>query len=202
MSLEGIQDVAAYWEARYANGQTGWDLGSPSPAFMVCFSAIANKEISVLIPGCGNAHEAAWLMESGFSSVTVLDFAPRAIQSLRERFHAVEGKQLTIAQADFFEWEGQYDLIFEQTFFCALHPDKRQAYVRQMHSLLRSNGRLVGLLFNRSFDESPPYGGTIDEYKALFEPYFNKLHLQPTLLSAQPRQGTELWMEWQKKPLS
>jgi SAM-dependent methyltransferase len=202
MSLEGVQDVAAYWDARYVNGETGWDLGSPSPAFMDFFSSISNKEMAVLIPGCGNAHEAAWLMESGFAQVTVLDIAPSAIHSLRARFHAVEGKQLTIVQADFFEWEGQYDLIFEQTFFCALHPDKRPAYVRQMHKLLRPNGLLIGLLFNRSFDASPPYGGSIDEYQALFEPYFNKVQLLPTSMSVQPRQGTELWMEWQKKPLS
>lgn len=202
MSLEGIRDVAAYWNARYANGQTGWDLGSPSPAFIDYFSAVSNKQIAVLIPGCGNAHEAAWLMEHGFSQVTVLDIAPRAIQDLRERFHAVEGKQLTIAQADFFNWEGQYDLIFEQTFFCALHPDKRAAYVRHMHTLLRPNGMLIGLLFNRPFDESPPYGGSIEDYQLLFEPYFDKQQLHTTTLSVQPRLGHELWMEWRKKAVS
>ncbi|MFM7709452.1 MAG: methyltransferase domain-containing protein [Ferruginibacter sp.] len=199
MSLEGIQDVAAYWNARYAMGQTGWDLGSVSPAFIHYFSAMSNKEMAILIPGCGNSHEAAWLIACGFSQVTVLDIAPHAIQALRERFHAVDGKQLTIVQADFFEWDGQYDLIFEQTFFCAIHPDKRAAYVRQMHKLLRPNGQLVGLLFNRTFDASPPYGGSIDEYQVLFEPYFNPLHVQPTSLSVEPRQGTECWMEGRKK---
>ena len=65
-----------YWEIRWQNGQTGWDIGTTSPALVDYCSRIAREQravIRVLIPGCGNGHEAVWLAENGFENVTMLD---------------------------------------------------------------------------------------------------------------------------------
>ena len=72
----------------------------------------------------------------------------------------------------FFEHKGNYDLIIEQTFFCALPPTMRQKYVWKMHQLLRDSGKIVGLLFNKIFESGPPFGGSKAEYVSLFKDAF------------------------------
>jgi cyclopropane fatty-acyl-phospholipid synthase-like methyltransferase len=76
---------------------------------------------------------------------------------LQEKFK--NNSSIKIILGDFFDHQEKYDIIVEQTFFCALPPTMRQHYVSKMHSLLKSNGLLIGLLFNRSFEKSPPFGG-------------------------------------------
>ncbi len=66
---------------------------------------------------------------------------------------------------DFFELQTKFDLILEQTFFCALNPILRPKYVQKMSELLNAKGKLVGLLFNVPLNEGhPPFGGDKKEY--------------------------------------
>jgi hypothetical protein len=96
---------------------------------------------------------------------------------------------------DFFEHQGQYDLIFEQTFFCALPPTMRENYVRKMHQLLSVNGKLVGLLFNKTFETGPPFGGSQSEYNQLFKNNFEFLQMDLCYNSIKPRANSELFIE-------
>ena len=180
-----------YWENRWQQGQTNWDLGEASPPLKAYLAGVADRDLAILIPGCGNAYEATYLVERGFTNVTLLDIAPTAVARLQEQF----GDRVQVQEADFFAWTGAYDLILEQTFFCALVPSQRPAYVRQMHRLLKPGGRLVGVLFDREFSiEGPPFGGSRAEYEALFIPWFTLEVLAPCYNSARPRQGTELFI--------
>ena len=65
----------SYWESRYQKGETGWDIGEISTPLMEFFNSIDNKNLKILIPGCGNAYEAAYLHSNGFKNVFLLDFA-------------------------------------------------------------------------------------------------------------------------------
>ena len=66
----------------------------------------------------------------------------------------------------FFDVDGTFDLIIEQTFFCAISKKLRPVYAKKVHSLLSKNGKLVGLLFNAPmYEDHPPFGGTKDEHK-------------------------------------
>jgi thiopurine S-methyltransferase len=105
-----------------------------------------------------------------------------------------------LIHADFFEHEGQYDLILEHTFFCALDPAYRQRYVSQMAALLKPGGKLVGLLFDFPLTEKgPPFGGSDDEYLALFREYLLPLrHLARCQNSVPDRAGKELFFIAQK----
>jgi SAM-dependent methyltransferase len=184
-----------YWNDQYAANATGWDLGAVSPPIAQYIDSIADKSISILIPGCGNAHEAAYLIEKGFTNVTVIDIAPLAVESLKTKFRE---SSINIILGDFFLHEGNYDLIIEQTFFCALPPSHRRRYVYKMHSLLNNNGVLAGLLFNRSFEISPPFGGNKEEYDDLFAKSFHFEHFDVCNTSIAPRKNTELWMKFRK----
>ncbi len=88
----------------------------------------------------------------------------------------------------------------EQTFFCAIDPKLRAAYAAKCAELLAPGGRLVGVLFNTTFSKpGPPFGGTIEEYHAYFEPYFRFIHFEEAFNSIAPRQGRELFINLQKK---
>ena len=180
----------AYWNQRYEQKQTGWDIGYASTPLIQFAESIREKNIKILIPGCGNAYEGGRLYEWGFQDITLLDIAPALTKVLEERFANLSIRVLT---GDFFEQQGQYDLILEQTFFCALDPVLRSAYVQKMHELLRPGGMLVGVLFNRDFEGGPPFGGSENEYRTLLEPYFEISKMEQCYNSIPPRAGTELF---------
>ena len=109
---------------------------------------------------------------------------------IRDRF---KGEPITIITGDFFEHKGQYDLILEQTFFCAIDPALRSCYVTKMHELLKPSGKLVGVLFNRSFDGGPPFGGSKEEYEQLFSKHLHIKKMELCYNSILPRQGAEIF---------
>jgi SAM-dependent methyltransferase len=166
---------ASYWESQYEAKTTGWDLGKVSPPIQIYVDTVADKNCSILIPGCGNSYEAEYLVKQGFTNITVVDIAPTPVAVLKEKFK--NNPNIQIILGDFFEHQGKYDLIIEQTFFCALPPFMRQKYVWKMHQLLADNGILAGLLFNRTFESGPPFGGSKEEYEMLFKDAFDFLKM-------------------------
>lgn len=189
---------ADFWNSRYLAGQTGWDLGTPSPPLVAYIDQLARKDLAILIPGCGNAHEAAYLLQQGFTNVTVVDLAPALTAAVEKQLADYSGKSLRIITGNFFDLTGQYDLVLEQTFFCALEPSLREAYVKQMQALLKPGGRLVGVLFDRDFDGGPPFGGNAAEYRQLFEKAFVLHTLSPCYNSIPPRAGSEVFIHFER----
>jgi SAM-dependent methyltransferase len=185
---------ATYWNDRYQQHQTGWDVGHVSTPLKKYIDQLTNKDIAILIPGCGNSYEAEYLLQQGFNNITLIDISPLLTQQLAEKFSTYVGNRLNIITGDFFALEGQYDLILEQTFFCALEPSLRGAYVRKMYSLLKPGGKLVGVLFDRAFEGGPPFGGSQEEYEGLFAPLFNIQVLAPCYNSIKPRMNAEVFM--------
>ena len=116
---------------------------------------------------------------------------------LKEKFRS--NPYITILCGDFFQHKGSYDYIVEQTFFCAIDPDLREAYAQQTHDLLRTNGKIIAILFNRSFEGGPPFGGSEEEYVQLFTPNFNILFLEANQQSIPQRMGSELFGVFEKK---
>ena len=185
-----------YWDAQYKANITGWDLGLVSPPIKSYVDTLKDKDIAILIPGCGNTYEAAYLLEQGFTNVTVIDIAPTLVKIIDEKF--ISDTRIQVLLGDFFDHKGEYDLIIEQTFFCALPPLMRQKYVWKMHELLAKNGILAGLLFNRTFEVSPPFGGSQEEYELLFVNPFDFIKLEKSDNSIAPRSNSELFFEFKK----
>ena len=186
----------AYWDAQYKAKATGWDLGTVSPPIQELIDTIEDKNSAILIPGGGNSYEAEYLLRQGFTNITVIDIAPTLIEVLQQKF--VNHPNVKIILGDFFEHQGQYDLIIEQTFFCALPPTMRPKYVWKMHQLLAPKGKIAGLLFNREFEEGPPFGGNKVEYINLFSGAFTILKMDVCANSVVPRANSELFIELEK----
>lgn len=186
-----------FWDDRWKNQQTGWDIGDVSPAIADYIELIPDKQAKILIPGCGNAYEARHLIDKGFQDITLVDISPIATSILKEEFDIYP--QVSVYNLDFFRLDGRYDYIIEQTFFCALDPDLREAYAQKMSALLSEGGLLFGLMFDTRFENSgPPYGGEASEYLQLFEPFFSEVSITKTDRSIAPRQGTEVFIELKK----
>ncbi|MCF6223100.1 MAG: TPMT family class I SAM-dependent methyltransferase [Flavobacteriaceae bacterium] len=187
-----------YWENNYLNQNTDWDIGYASPPIVNYFEKIVNKNISILIPGAGNAYEAEYLFKLGFKNITVLDYATQPLINLQKRIPTFPDNQLV--QDDFFNHHKKYDIIIEQTFFCALNPVLRASYAAHMHRLLHLGGSIIGVLFNFPLsDEGPPFGGSVSEYKKLFSTKFEIKVLELCYNSIKPRQGNELFIIFEKK---
>jgi hypothetical protein len=129
-----------FWQSRYKNAETGWDIGFPSPTFVKYCENEERKDVKILIPGCGNGYEAKWLWEAGFSNVFLLDWAAEPLDQFAAENPSFPKNQLICE--DFFAHRGRYELILEQTFFCAIDPSLRKNYVRNMFNLLAYKGRL------------------------------------------------------------
>ncbi|MFZ1321925.1 MAG: methyltransferase domain-containing protein [Ignavibacteria bacterium] len=187
-----------YWNNIYRSGNIGWDIGEVSSPIKNYIDQIKNKNIKILIPGCGNAYEANYLSDNGFKDITLLDISSVVTDELKKKF--AKNKNINVICMNFFEHENKYDHIIEQTFFCALNPDLREEYCKKMNRLLNTNSKLVGVLFDREFEkDGPPYGGSIKEYEELFKKYFDVKVLEKCYSSVQPRSGSEVFINLIKK---
>jgi methyl halide transferase len=190
---------ADFWNERYLNNQLGWDLKSPSTPLKEYIDQLNDKDIKILIPGCGNAYEAEYLIKKGFTNITLIDISEILVKNLQEKFK--NDPQVKIINQDFFELEDKFDLILEQTFFCALNPNLRTKYAEKMHQLLYPEGKLVGLLFSIDFNNPfPPFGGSEIEYRELFQSKFLIKRLETAYNSIKPRSGTELFIQFSPRP--
>ncbi len=187
-----------FWTTRYRENETGWDVGEITQPLKDYFDQLKNKDISILIPGAGNAHEAEYLFNNGFTNVVVMDISEEPLLNIQKRIPAFPKQHLVLG--DFFEHTNTYDLIVEQTFFCALNPSLRKAYAKKMYETLKPNGKLVGLLFNDVLNtDKPPFGGNKEEYISYFEPYFTFKVFDTCYNSIKPRAGRELFIVLEKR---
>lgn len=187
-----------YWDDTYKNNKAGWDVGYVATPLKEYFDQLGDKSIKILVPGAGNAYEVEYLFNHGFKNVFLLDFAETPINNFLTRNPEFPKNQVLIE--DFFEHSDSYDLIIEHTFLTSFQKNVRAKYAIKMHDLLKNNGKLVGITFNHEFgNNTPPYGGTANDYKKLFSPYFNFQAFELCYNSIKPRKERELFFILIKK---
>ncbi|RAI99896.1 thiopurine S-methyltransferase [Chitinophaga skermanii] len=186
-----------YWNERYRTGDIGWDMGRVSPPLEAFINQYPHLNARILIPGGGNSYEAKYLWDKGFTDITVVDISDALVLNLKRKYRETG---INFIAGDFFRHDGEYDLILEQTFLSAIDPALRERYAQKMHQLLWLNGRFVGVIFKKNFEQpGPPFGGSVKDYRRLFEPYFNFHIFAPCINSHPARQGNELFFSFRKR---
>ena len=203
--LTNTEKERKFWSNRYAKELTGWDIGYPSIPLKDYIDQLENKSIKILIPGAGNSYEAEYLFRLGFNQVYILDIAQDPLIRFQKRLPDFPGTH--IIQGNFFEHEGSYDLILEQTFFCSFPPvpKNRMLYAKKMYELLKVNGKLVGLWFDFPLTghmEQRPFGGDKDEYWSYLSPFFECKVFEKCINSIPQRMNSELFGIFIKKDKS
>ena len=188
---------ADFWNNRYLTQQMGWDIGYASPPLIDYALSQVAKDARILIPGTGNGYELEALWKQGYTHVYGADLSEKAKVNFLERVTDFPEAQYLLG--DFFSLEGRYDVILEQTFFCAIEPSWRSDYVRKVHELLSPGGRLAGVLFNFEKPEGPPFGGSEEEYRQLFGGVLEVKTMEECYNSIEPRRGSEFFIEIVKK---
>lgn len=191
---------AAFWERRYATGDTPWDLAGPTPVFLDLIAQGHLTPCRLLIPGAGRGHDALAFARAGFQ-VTALDVAAAPCEALR-RAAAQAEVDLEVRQADFFTLTERYEAVVEYTFFCALAPALHAAFFRQMAQVVEPGGRLAALAFPlgpRDDRQGPPFAMQLESLKAGLTPAFDLLHEGEHPATIHPRRGREILTLWRRR---
>lgn len=164
-----------FWQQRFEQRQTPWDRGAPGPQLVgwIADGTLARGQ-RVAVPGCGSGHDVLALAAAGVE-VSAIDYAAAAVALTRQRL-AAAGASADVVQADVLQWrpDAPLDAVYEQTCWCALHPDHWAAYAAQLHAWLRPGGALLLLAMQCRRDgaaaglvEGPPYHMDINAVRAL-----------------------------------
>jgi methyl halide transferase len=181
------------WQKHYDEDDLRWDLGEVSPPLR---HFLENNPISkdrALVPGCGQGHEVVYLALNGFA-VTAIDYTKGATQKLARNL-ARSRVGAEVICANFFnlglEHKNRYNLMLEQTFFCAIHPTLRNRYVDLVSRVLKPGGFLVGVFYETGEEDGPPFNTTRAHILKHFSGPFLIEQLEKTNRSAERRQGKE-----------
>lgn len=194
-------ELPDFWDHRFSQGTTPWDAGRVPQALQAFARKYATAATAsprrVLIPGCGSAHEAAFLDRLGWP-VVALDFSAAAVEAARRNLGAWNGR---LIQGDFFAHEAAppYDLIYERAFLCALPRKLWSGYGERMAALLPPGGILAGYFYLGDAPKGPPFGIGRAELDALLGPFFDLVEEQAIEDSLPVFAGAERWMVWKRR---
>ena len=186
----------AFWNQRYASGVTPWVLHK-IPAALRHFLKRTRRKGRVLIPGCGTDHGVIKVFADGGFEVTAIDFSPVARAETNKALGNFHGK---IIRADFFksDFGRRFDLVYERTFLCAMHPRRWAGYAKRVAELLRPGGKLIGIFFYGTEPEPPPYPINKTQAPEIFGKYFRLLRDLKVSDSVPMFAGMERWQEWER----
>jgi SAM-dependent methyltransferase len=189
------------WQKHYDEDDLKWDIGEVSPAIQWLWKENKLPQGKAIVPGCGQGHEVVYLAERGLQ-VTGVDFAEGAVKLLRHSL-ATKGLQGQVLQRNFFELEAEhdacYDLLLEQTFFCAILPEDRLKYVATAGRILKPGALLAGLFYETGEEGGPPFNTTREDIVKIFSEEFAIEYLEKTAYSVEQRAEKELLALLRKK---
>lgn len=204
--------TAEFWDERYAAQFTPWEVAGLPATFEVLAMSVLSGLLEgqgphprrVLVPGCGNGHEMAWLLAQGADALGV-DLSPAAVALARQRLPDPQAAE-RIQQADFFALDAApFDWIYERAFVAALPSALWPRWAAQCARLTRPGALLAGYFFldpsPPAARRGPPFVASLDELDLMLGLAFRRLRviaIDPTL-SAPVFAGREHWVVWRRQ---
>ncbi|MBS7661162.1 thiopurine S-methyltransferase [Pseudomonas lalucatii] len=177
---------AAFWQARWAQGQIGFHQDEVNPYLRRYWPELALRGAGrVLVPLCGKSLDLLWLAAQGHRVLGV-ELAQKAV----EDFFAEQRLQPQVSQlgpfrvyaagavelwcGDFFHLRAEHLLectaVYDRAALIALPPSMRQRYAAHLGTILApgSRGLLVSLDYAQEQMDGPPFAVSDAEVQGLF----------------------------------
>ena len=195
----------AFWQALYDTNDTRFDLRGPSTPFTDWLDAAQPRPGRAIVPGCGRGHDVVELARRGWEAIGV-DFAPTAIADGRiGALVAGVAERARFVEEDVFglgpQHDQSFDLLFEQTCYCAIEAHRRDEYARLAARLVKPGGVLAFVVFPvDGRTGGPPFNIGVDEVPLRFAASFDLVSIgPPPRASAPARTGKELFAVFRRK---
>ncbi|GAX79709.1 hypothetical protein CEUSTIGMA_g7150.t1 [Chlamydomonas eustigma] len=212
-----LNQYSSRWEAMWSQGIVkgqAFDAGASSPALKNLLSSgkMHLKGLSTLVPGCGRGYDLVTFAAAGAASADGLELSASAVDNAQSYLNEIEAPELTAAchlhVGDFYKWQpesGPYDVGYDYTFCCAMHPSQREDWAVTWSRLIKPGGTLITLIFpvdsSRDPDVGPPFPLTPELYhKLLPAAGFECVSVEPVPpeLSHNGREGKEYLGLWRR----
>nr|UNR78494.1 methyl chloride transferase [Schizophyllum commune] len=208
-----INDDPYSWDIAWKKNITPWDKDKPQPALRELIESNAvelprGKDKSALVPGCGSGNDVAYLAAALAVSTVGVDVSEKAVEVAAERLKVTpmpkEARGLVSFQAaDFFTLKGQYDLVYDYTFFVAIPPNRRPDWGRQMAALVKRGGLLVTLAYPLADADKgwgPPWFLRAEHYDEVLQAAEWEKEINDVPLASEGEHvGRERMMVWRRK---
>jgi len=199
------------WDLAWVQGVTPWDNGEVQLSLK---EAVESKVMQLpsqgkaLVPGCGSGYDLIYISSTlGFETLglDVSETAFKRANSLIGRAKAeIPALNATIQLADFFKFDVpedmRFDLIYDHTFFVAIHPTTRKDWGTQMAKLIKPGGYLVTVIYPiiAQVDFGPPYFVRPDHYDEPLGSNFVKVLDKVPEVSSPSHAGKEHLIVWKR----
>lgn len=184
MSENYLKKNRDFWNEKYIQNHTPWDINEAAPEIVKYFDKVFDKEKIkklIAIPGCGKGHDAFYIASKNFE-VYGFDFAEEAINFCNKKKDKLNLEKIHFYNTDFFsllgdnKWKEKFDFVIEHTFYCALNPSLKEKYIETINYILKKNGKLLGLFFiDPDKKDGPPFGSSLSEIRDLFKYGFKEV---------------------------
>eukprot|EP00242_Pyramimonas_sp_CCMP2087_P009158 CAMPEP_0198206694 /NCGR_PEP_ID=MMETSP1445-20131203/10226_1 /TAXON_ID=36898 /ORGANISM="Pyramimonas sp., Strain CCMP2087" /LENGTH=242 /DNA_ID=CAMNT_0043879475 /DNA_START=238 /DNA_END=966 /DNA_ORIENTATION=- len=200
------------WESMWAPGLVAgqaFDAGASSGALLHALETglVDVRDKTCFVPGCGRGYDVASMAKKGASAAIGLEISTTAARDANTYLAGCDGvdsDKAKVVEGDFFKFADTFDVGYDYTFFCALHPTMRADWAVTWGRLIKPGGMLVTLIFpvDPPRDDGPPFCVHPDNYTAVLPPNgFENIYLEkvPEDISHPKRAGREFLGIWRRK---
>ncbi len=196
-------DKPTFWDNKYKTHESNWDMKSANPVFIELLdNSDFLKTGRTFIVSCDRGYDAVLTAKKDYA-VTAIDFSSTAIDFAKAQVNENTVK-INFLNEDFFnlgkEYNGNFDLVYEYTTYCAFNPERRKEFAKKESSLLKKDVKLITVLFPvDDMEDGPPFRiEPIEFYKNFSQYLFLELSTKQ-INSVKPREGKEILQVYVKK---
>ena len=209
------------WERMWTEtASPAFDMTFANRAFVQALEAGAAQGKKGFVPGCGRGYDVIEMVKYGAITAVGLEISHTAVTAA-EKFRDESGLDSSVAakaifvEGDFFagpssssSTSSTFDLGYDYTFFCAIHPNMRKAWGEGWAKWIHPGGTLFTLMFpcaqgpEAPPGEGPPFQVRPEDYQAALESAGFKLESLEDVapnLSVEKRAGREKIARWTRQ---
>ncbi|KAL1946954.1 hypothetical protein VTO73DRAFT_15058 [Trametes versicolor] len=194
------------WDEAWKAKVTPWDIGTMQLALkeLVEESGLSfPRSGRALVPGCGRGFDAIYISKTLGLETVGYDISPTGIAAANDLKASVgtDAANVKFEVADFFALEDEaFDLVYDYTFFVAIHPSQRPQWATQMAKLVKPGGFLITLVYpiKPYTDIGPPFFVRPEHYVEVLGSGWDKVWDKVPKKTIETHVGEDRMVVWRK----